>query len=46
MSDYILDMIDITKDFPGVRALDKVELHLKPGRVHSLGITNLQRVKL
>lgn len=36
MSEYILDMIGITKDFPGVRALDDVELHLKPGRVHAL----------
>ncbi len=36
MSEYILEMLDITKDFPGVRALDSVEFRLKKGRVHSL----------
>lgn len=36
MSEYILEMLDITKDFPGVRALDNVEFRLKKGRVHSL----------
>ncbi len=36
MGDYILEMLNITKEFPGVRALDKVKFRLKPGRVHSL----------
>lgn len=29
-------MIDITKTFPGVKALDKAKLELRPGTVHSL----------
>lgn len=36
MSEYILEMTDIVKDFPGVRALDKVELKIRPGAVHAL----------
>lgn len=33
---YILEMIEISKEFPGVKALDKVTLRLRPGTVHSL----------
>lgn len=33
---YLLEMIDITKEFPGVKALDGVTLRVKPGTVHSL----------
>ena len=36
MSEYILEMLDITKEFPGVKALDKVKLQVKPGTVHAL----------
>jgi len=36
MSEYILEMKDICKTFPGVKALDHVSLQLKPGHVHSL----------
>lgn len=36
MSEYILEMTGIVKDFPGVRALDGVELKLRPGTVHAL----------
>lgn len=36
MSDYILEMTDITKTFPGVKALDKVTFKLRPGTVHAL----------
>lgn len=36
MSDYILEMIDITKEFPGVKALDEVSLKVRPGTVHAL----------
>ncbi len=32
----LLSMLDIEKDFPGVKALDKARLILKPGSVHSL----------
>ncbi|UPU39106.1 hypothetical protein MX850_11475 [Erysipelothrix sp. Poltava] len=36
MSEYILEMKDINKTFPGVKALDHVNLRLKPGTVHAL----------
>ncbi len=36
MSEYILEMLDITKEFPGVKALDKVTLKVRPGTVHAL----------
>ena len=29
-------MTDITKTFPGVKALDKVQLNVRPGSVHAL----------
>ena len=35
-SQYILEMIDICKSFPGVKALDHAKLRLRPGSVHSL----------
>jgi len=28
---YVLEMENITKEFPGVKALDNVQLKLKPG---------------
>ncbi len=36
MNEYILEMIDLDKAFPGVQALDKVKFQLKPGTVHAL----------
>ncbi|MDR0817385.1 MAG: sugar ABC transporter ATP-binding protein [Clostridiales Family XIII bacterium] len=36
MSEYILEMNEITKIFPGVVALDKVDLKVRPGSVHAL----------
>lgn len=33
---YILEMKDICKSFPGVRALDHVDFHVKKGEVHCL----------
>ena len=35
-ADYILQMKDITKTFPGVKALDNVSFNLKKGSVHAL----------
>jgi len=32
----VLEMIDITKEFPGVKALDSVQLKVKKGTVHAL----------
>jgi methyl-galactoside transport system ATP-binding protein len=34
--EYVLEMIGISKTFPGVRALDDVTLRVRPGRVHAL----------
>ncbi|MEG0402745.1 MAG: sugar ABC transporter ATP-binding protein [Anaerorhabdus sp.] len=36
MSDYILQMKNISKSFPGVKALDNVSLNIRPGTVHAL----------
>ena len=36
MSDYILQMKNISKNFPGVKALDGVSLNVRPGTVHAL----------
>ncbi len=36
MSEYILQMKDIEKVFPGVVALDKVSLNIRPGKIHAL----------
>ncbi len=36
MSEYLLEMKGVSKAFPGVKALDDVELHLRPGSVHAL----------
>src|SRR5690606_11408840 len=35
-TDYILQMDNITKEFPGVKALDNVQLKVKKGTVHAL----------
>ncbi|CUO98920.1 galactose/methyl galactoside ABC transporter ATP-binding protein MglA [Clostridium disporicum] len=35
-SKYILEMIDINKSFPGVKALDNANLKVKEGSVHAL----------
>ena len=36
MDDIILKCKDISKSFPGVKALDNVQLELKRGEVHAL----------
>ena len=36
MSEYILEMKDIEKSFPGVKALDYAQLKVRPGTVHAL----------
>lgn len=36
MEEYVLQMSHITKEFPGVKALDNVTLNLKKGEVHAL----------
>lgn len=34
--EYVLEMKDISKTFPGVTALDHVQLQVRPGEVHAL----------
>ncbi|MDO4339017.1 MAG: sugar ABC transporter ATP-binding protein [Eubacteriales bacterium] len=36
MSEYVVSMEHISKSFPGVKALDDVQLHLRPGEVMAL----------
>ena len=36
MSEFVLEMRDVSKAFPGVKALDHVQLRLRPGKVHAL----------
>ena len=36
MSEFVLEMRDVCKSFPGVKALDHVQLKLRPGTVHAL----------
>ena len=35
-NNYILEMINITKEFPGVKALDNVTFSVKKGEIHAL----------
>ena len=36
MSDYIIEMLNITKEFPGIIANDNVTLQLRKGEIHAL----------
>ena len=36
MSEYIFEMADISKEFPGVKALDGVSFRVKKGEIHAL----------
>lgn len=36
MSEYVIEMVDITKDFPGIRANDNITLRLRRGEIHAL----------
>ena len=33
MSEYVLEMTGVSKSFPGVKALDHVQLKRRPGKV-------------
>ncbi len=35
-SDYVIEMLNITKEFPGIKANDNITLQLKRGEVHAL----------
>jgi len=36
MSEYIMEIFNLTKDFPGVRALENVSIKIKQGEIHSI----------
>ena len=36
MADYVIEMLNITKEFPGIKANDTVTLQLKRGEIHAL----------
>ena len=36
MGDFILEVRDVSKIFPGVRALDQVSLRIRKGEIHAL----------
>ena len=36
MSEYVIEMLNITKVFPGIKANDNITLQLKPGEIHAL----------
>ena len=35
-SEYIIEMLNITKEFPGIKANDNVTVQLKKGEIHAL----------
>jgi methyl-galactoside transport system ATP-binding protein len=36
MENYLLQIVEVSKSFTGVKALDKVSLNVRPGTIHSL----------
>jgi len=36
LSEYVLEMVNISKSFPGVRALNKIDFRVKKGTIHAL----------
>ena len=36
MSNYVIEMLNITKEFPGIKANDNITLQLEKGEVHAL----------
>lgn len=36
MADYVIEMLNITKEFPGIKANDNVTLQLERGEIHAL----------
>ena len=35
-SQYVIEMLHITKEFPGIKANDDITLQLKKGEIHAL----------
>ena len=46
MHEYILQLKNITKEFPGVKALNNVNLDVKKGEVHALVGKMVQEVNI
>ena len=36
MAEYVIEMLNITKEFPGIKANDNITLQLRPGEIHAL----------
>ena len=36
MAEYVIEMLNITKVFPGIKANDNITLQLRPGEIHAL----------
>jgi len=36
LADYVIEMLNITKEFPGIKANDDITLQLKKGEIHAL----------
>ena len=34
--DFVIEMLNITKEFPGIKANDNITLQLRKGEVHAL----------
>ena len=44
--DFVIEMLHITKEFPGIKANDDITLQLRKGEVHALlGETALAKVR-
>ena len=35
-SEYVIEMLNITKEFPGIKANDNITLQLRRGEIHAL----------
>ena len=34
--EYVIEMLNITKEFPGIKANDNITLQVEPGEIHAL----------
>ena len=37
--DFVIEMLHITKEFPGIKANDDITLQLRKGEVHALSVS-------
>ena len=35
-NEYVIEMLNITKEFPGIKANDNITLQLRKGEIHAL----------